>query len=203
MCIPNWQFDNVTCQTSCKRKLIYFWLISCCNNSVYSSNCTLFNNPWHQTLEILLYLHIINYLCLLVSEQVTDAMLTHASFIYPENTPTTKEAYYYRTIFEKFFPKVRYKFYKKWRKGTWLHERNIFTHVIILAFLHFFIYYGVGKQFLYMLFSSTKKVNSIWWNYDGHATFFALMFYKSNLIKMEHCLFTRVWSICHFWTECC
>lgn len=29
-----------------------------------------------------------------------------ASFVYPENTPTTKEAYYYRTIFEKFFPKV-------------------------------------------------------------------------------------------------
>ncbi|BBH05710.1 asparagine synthetase 2, partial [Prunus dulcis] len=39
------------------------------------------------------------------NKQVTDAMLTHASFIYPENTPTTKEAYYYRTIFEKFFPK--------------------------------------------------------------------------------------------------
>jgi len=29
-----------------------------------------------------------------------------ASFIYPENTPTTKEGYLYRTIFEKFFPKV-------------------------------------------------------------------------------------------------
>ncbi|KAL9276004.1 Asparagine synthetase [glutamine-hydrolyzing] 2-like protein [Drosera capensis] len=39
------------------------------------------------------------------NNQVTDAMLTHASYIYPENTPTTKEAYYYRTIFEKFFPK--------------------------------------------------------------------------------------------------
>ncbi|GFY94043.1 asparagine synthetase 3 [Actinidia rufa] len=37
--------------------------------------------------------------------KVTDAMLSHAGFIYPENTPTTKEAYYYRTIFEKFFPK--------------------------------------------------------------------------------------------------
>ncbi|WRX10924.1 Asparagine synthase - like 1 [Theobroma cacao] len=36
---------------------------------------------------------------------VTDAMLMNASFIYPENTPTTKEGYYYRTIFEKFFPK--------------------------------------------------------------------------------------------------
>ncbi|CAN6679667.1 unnamed protein product [Malus baccata var. baccata] len=32
-------------------------------------------------------------------------MLINPSFIYPENTPTTKEAYYYRTIFEKFFPK--------------------------------------------------------------------------------------------------
>ncbi|CAN1121742.1 Asparagine synthetase [glutamine-hydrolyzing] 3 [Linum perenne] len=38
-------------------------------------------------------------------KQVTDAMLINASFVYPENTPTTKEAYYYRTIFEKFFPK--------------------------------------------------------------------------------------------------
>ncbi|KAG0464250.1 hypothetical protein HPP92_020319 [Vanilla planifolia] len=39
------------------------------------------------------------------SEHVSDAMLSNASFIYPENTPATKEAYYYRTIFEKFFPK--------------------------------------------------------------------------------------------------
>ncbi|KAH6796641.1 asparagine synthetase 3 [Perilla frutescens var. hirtella] len=38
-------------------------------------------------------------------QQVTDAMLAKASFVYPENTPTTKEAYYYRTIFERFFPK--------------------------------------------------------------------------------------------------
>lgn len=36
---------------------------------------------------------------------VTDSMLTNANFVYPENTPATKEAYYYRTIFEKFFPK--------------------------------------------------------------------------------------------------
>ncbi|CAA6658823.1 unnamed protein product [Spirodela intermedia] len=40
------------------------------------------------------------------NEHVSDAMLMNASFVYPENTPTTKEAYYYRTIFEKFFPKV-------------------------------------------------------------------------------------------------
>ncbi|KAF8411472.1 hypothetical protein HHK36_004023 [Tetracentron sinense] len=39
------------------------------------------------------------------NEHVADAMLTNAHFIYPENTPTTKEAYYYRTIFERFFPK--------------------------------------------------------------------------------------------------
>ncbi|KAK2980258.1 hypothetical protein RJ640_008926 [Escallonia rubra] len=39
------------------------------------------------------------------NQQVTDAMLINASFIFPENIPTTKEAYYYRTIFEKFFPK--------------------------------------------------------------------------------------------------
>ncbi|KAF9611739.1 hypothetical protein IFM89_034922 [Coptis chinensis] len=39
------------------------------------------------------------------NEQVSDAMLANASFVYPENTPTTKEAYYYRTIFERFFPK--------------------------------------------------------------------------------------------------
>ncbi|WJX39772.1 asparagine synthase (glutamine-hydrolyzing) [Trifolium repens] len=33
-------------------------------------------------------------------------MLKHANFVYPENTPTTKEGYhYYRTIFEKLFPK--------------------------------------------------------------------------------------------------
>ncbi|KAK6923407.1 Glutamine amidotransferase type 2 domain [Dillenia turbinata] len=38
-------------------------------------------------------------------KHVTDAMLMNASFIYPENTPATKEGYYYRTIFEKFFPK--------------------------------------------------------------------------------------------------
>ncbi|XP_043719335.1 asparagine synthetase [glutamine-hydrolyzing] 2-like [Telopea speciosissima] len=39
------------------------------------------------------------------NRHISDAILTQASFIYPENTPTTKEAYYYRTIFEKFFPK--------------------------------------------------------------------------------------------------
>jgi asparagine synthase (glutamine-hydrolysing) len=32
-------------------------------------------------------------------------MLKHANFVYPENTPTTKEGYHYRIIFEKFISK--------------------------------------------------------------------------------------------------
>jgi len=44
--------------------------------------------------------------CLLINGQVPDATMLAANFIYPENTPTTKEGYLYRTIFEKFFPKV-------------------------------------------------------------------------------------------------
>ncbi|KAL6905784.1 hypothetical protein ACP4OV_003385 [Aristida adscensionis] len=35
---------------------------------------------------------------------VTDKMMSNAKFIFPHNTPTTKEAYYYRMIFERFFP---------------------------------------------------------------------------------------------------
>ncbi|KAK1269290.1 Asparagine synthetase [glutamine-hydrolyzing] 2 [Acorus gramineus] len=38
-------------------------------------------------------------------EHVSDAMLSNAHNVYPENAPLTKEAYYYRTIFERFFPK--------------------------------------------------------------------------------------------------
>ncbi|XP_019089884.1 PREDICTED: asparagine synthetase [glutamine-hydrolyzing] 3-like isoform X2 [Camelina sativa] len=37
--------------------------------------------------------------------KVSDTMLMNASFVFPDNTPMTKEGYYYRTIFEKFFPK--------------------------------------------------------------------------------------------------
>ncbi|KAG8471522.1 hypothetical protein CXB51_036944 [Gossypium anomalum] len=36
--------------------------------------------------------------------KVTDKMMLNASNIFPHNTPTTKEAYYYRMIFERFFP---------------------------------------------------------------------------------------------------
>lgn len=45
-------------------------------------------------------------LMFIIAFQVTDSMMMNANFVYPENTPTTKEGYYYRMIFEKFFPKV-------------------------------------------------------------------------------------------------
>ncbi|KAK7289835.1 hypothetical protein RIF29_03804 [Crotalaria pallida] len=38
------------------------------------------------------------------AKHVTDKMMQNAPHIYPHNTPNTKEAYYYRMIFERFFP---------------------------------------------------------------------------------------------------
>ncbi|XP_062202536.1 asparagine synthetase [glutamine-hydrolyzing]-like [Phragmites australis] len=38
------------------------------------------------------------------ASNVTDKMVSNAKFIFPHNTPTTKEAYYYRMIFERLFP---------------------------------------------------------------------------------------------------
>ncbi|KMZ58871.1 hypothetical protein ZOSMA_72G00330 [Zostera marina] len=38
------------------------------------------------------------------STLVTDKILQNAWFIYPHNTPTSKEAYHYRVIFERLFP---------------------------------------------------------------------------------------------------
>ena len=38
--------------------------------------------------------------------QVTDQMLANARHVYPHNTPGTKEAYYYRMLFERCFPQV-------------------------------------------------------------------------------------------------
>ncbi|KAI3932321.1 hypothetical protein MKW98_025041 [Papaver atlanticum] len=38
------------------------------------------------------------------SDHVTDRMMLNARHIFPHNTPTTKEAYYYRMIFERCFP---------------------------------------------------------------------------------------------------
>jgi asparagine synthase (glutamine-hydrolysing) len=37
---------------------------------------------------------------------VSDLMLKNASFRFPENTPQTKEAYYYRSVFETHFPQA-------------------------------------------------------------------------------------------------
>ncbi|GAB4832151.1 hypothetical protein Ancab_006168 [Ancistrocladus abbreviatus] len=39
-------------------------------------------------------------------QHVTNKMMQNAANIYPHNTPTTKEAYYYRMIFERFLPQV-------------------------------------------------------------------------------------------------
>lgn len=36
--------------------------------------------------------------------QVSDQMLANAKYRYPINTPLTKEAYFYRSIFAEFFP---------------------------------------------------------------------------------------------------
>lgn len=38
------------------------------------------------------------------SDRVCDTDFENAAATYPINTPTTKEAYYYRTIFEEIFP---------------------------------------------------------------------------------------------------
>jgi asparagine synthase (glutamine-hydrolysing) len=70
---------------------------------------------WNPT--FFLYNSMINFLLSLkfgslrflldIFEQVTDRMMLNASNIYPHNTPNTKEAYYYRMIFERFFPQAR------------------------------------------------------------------------------------------------
>lgn len=55
--------------------------------------------------------------------QVTDEQLTTAGEIYPHNTPTTKEAYFYRSIFHEHFPqetaaKTVLKWIPKWQENT-------------------------------------------------------------------------------------
>lgn len=40
------------------------------------------------------------------ASQVSDEQMENASELFPYNTPTTKEAYYYRTIFNKYYPQV-------------------------------------------------------------------------------------------------
>ncbi|KAF5727326.1 asparagine synthetase [Tripterygium wilfordii] len=37
-------------------------------------------------------------------KMMIDKMMQHAGHIIPHNTPTTREAYYYRMIFERLFP---------------------------------------------------------------------------------------------------
>lgn len=54
--------------------------------------------------------------------QVTDEQLEKAAELFPHNTPTTKEAYYYRTIFHKHFPqssaaKTVRKWIPKWQEN--------------------------------------------------------------------------------------
>lgn len=55
--------------------------------------------------------------------QVTDEQLATAHEIYPHNTPTTKEAYYYRSIFHEHFPqetaaKTVLRWIPKWQENT-------------------------------------------------------------------------------------
>ncbi len=40
------------------------------------------------------------------SSQITDEQLKNAKDLFPYNTPITKEAYYYRTIFDKYYPQT-------------------------------------------------------------------------------------------------
>ena len=40
------------------------------------------------------------------SSQVTDEQMEKAAQLFPYNTPATKEAFYYRTIFNKYYPQV-------------------------------------------------------------------------------------------------
>lgn len=40
-------------------------------------------------------------------KNVSDLMFQNAEFRFPENTPVSKEAYYYRSIFEEHYPQVR------------------------------------------------------------------------------------------------
>lgn len=55
--------------------------------------------------------------------RVTDEQLASANEIFPHNTPTTKEAYYYRSIFQEHFPqetaaKTVLKWIPKWQENT-------------------------------------------------------------------------------------
>lgn len=53
-----------------------------------------------------LSLPVLKYPPTYATVQVTDQMLANARHVYPHNTPGTKEAYYYRMLFERCFPQV-------------------------------------------------------------------------------------------------
>ena len=40
----------------------------------------------------------------LTAEKITDEQMSNAKFLYPINTPMSKEEYFYRTIFTEHFP---------------------------------------------------------------------------------------------------
>jgi len=67
--------------------------------------------------------HWIDQLIAFASSQVTDLQMENAHELFPYNTPTTKEAYYYRQIFYQHFPQpsaaqtVR-KWIPKWQNNT-------------------------------------------------------------------------------------
>jgi asparagine synthase (glutamine-hydrolysing) len=57
------------------------------------------------------------------SEQVSDEQMLTAAALYPHNTPTTKEAFYYRSIFESMYPqqdaiKSVLKWVPSWQENT-------------------------------------------------------------------------------------
>jgi len=72
--------------------------------------------------------------------QVTDVELEMAASKYPVNTPTTKEAYFYREIFNSYFPqesaaKSVKKWIPKWQKDLDPSGRASSTHVAQTSFI--------------------------------------------------------------------
>lgn len=58
-----------------------------------------------------------------MNQKVSDKEFATAAERFPYNTPTTKEAFYFRTIFEKYYPeesaiKSVLKWVPKWQKNT-------------------------------------------------------------------------------------
>ena len=60
----------------------------------------------------------IDYLRDTTSKLISDDQMAFASQRFPYNTPATKEAYYYRTIFEELFTPERVEIVKKWIPNT-------------------------------------------------------------------------------------